>query len=131
MWVVFRSGGPAPTPETPIAAAVETTPAPILEESATPNPTRTQPPADTQLPTDTPASVLGIVSTQVSPIDGMVMVYVPAGEFEMGSENGQPDESPLHTVYLDAFWIDQTEVTNAMFAAFLTEQGNQSEGGAT
>jgi formylglycine-generating enzyme required for sulfatase activity len=36
-----------------------------------------------------------------------------------------------HTVTLDAFWIDQTEVTNAQFAAFLNDQGNQEEGGMT
>ena len=52
----------------------------------------------------------------VSPIDGMKMVYVPAGEFQMGSEDGEDDEKPVHTVYLDAFWIDQTEVTNTMYA---------------
>jgi len=43
-----------------------------------------------------------------------VMVHVPAGKFEMGSENGDEDEIPVHTVYLDSVWIDQTEVTNAM-----------------
>lgn len=47
------------------------------------------------------------------------MVYIPAGEFTMGSDNGEPDEKPVHQVYLDAFWIDQTEVTNAMFAEFV------------
>ena len=52
----------------------------------------------------------------ISEIDGMVMVYVPAGEFQMGSEDGEDDEKPIHTVYLDAFWIDQTEVTNTMYA---------------
>ncbi len=41
------------------------------------------------------------------------------------------DEFPQHEVYLDAYWIDQTEVTNAMFAAFLNAKGNQSEGGET
>jgi formylglycine-generating enzyme required for sulfatase activity len=46
----------------------------------------------------------------------MVMVYVPAGEFTMGSDSGKSDEQPVHTVYLDAFWIDRTEVTNAMYA---------------
>ena len=79
--------------------------------------------------------------------DGMVMVYVPAGQFEMGMSDAQVDqalracnevnddceqesfksEQPAHTVALDAFWIDQTEVTNMQFAAFLNEQGNQSE----
>ena len=33
----------------------------------------------------------------------------------MGSDNGYADEKPQHTVSLDAFWIDQTEVTNAMY----------------
>jgi formylglycine-generating enzyme required for sulfatase activity len=46
-------------------------------------------------------------------------VYVPAGEFLMGatdadSEAGQ-DEKPQHSVYVDGFWIDRTEVTNAQF----------------
>ena len=51
----------------------------------------------------------------------MELVYVPAGEFLMGSPDGEgeDDEHPQHTVYLDAFWIDETEVTNAMFAAFV------------
>jgi serine/threonine-protein kinase len=53
--------------------------------------------------------------------DGMEMVYVPAGEFLMGSPEGEgdDDEHPQHTVYLDAFWIDKTEVTNAMFANYV------------
>jgi formylglycine-generating enzyme required for sulfatase activity len=45
----------------------------------------------------------------------MVMVYVPAGEFDMGSTDGDDDEQPVHTVSLDAFWIDQTEVTNDQY----------------
>jgi serine/threonine-protein kinase len=47
----------------------------------------------------------------------MVMVYVPEGIFKMGgSGGGSPYEGPLHAVTLDAYWIDQTEVTNAMYA---------------
>jgi len=45
----------------------------------------------------------------------MVMVYVPAGEFEMGSTEGNDDEKPVHTVALDGFWIDRTEVSNAQY----------------
>jgi formylglycine-generating enzyme required for sulfatase activity len=52
----------------------------------------------------------------VSALDGMAQVYVPAGEFKMGSALGYNEEKPVHTVYLDAYWIDQTEVTNAMYA---------------
>ena len=47
-------------------------------------------------------------------------VLVPAGEFLMGSADDDPDasaeEKPQHTVYLDAYWIDRVEVTNAMYA---------------
>ncbi len=61
----------------------------------------------------------------------MVMVYVPGGTFQMGSDEDDSNEQPVHTVTLDAFWIDQTEVTNAQFAAFLNDQGNQTERGVT
>jgi serine/threonine-protein kinase len=51
----------------------------------------------------------------------MVMVQIPAGEFLMGSESRDADEKPQHTVSLDAFWIDQTEVTNGMYAQCVTD----------
>jgi formylglycine-generating enzyme required for sulfatase activity len=73
--------------------------------------------------------------TRTRPTDGMVMVYVPGGTLQMGSDEGDPyaddDEFPQHPVTLDSFWIDRTEVANAQFAAFLNEQGNQTEGGVT
>lgn len=56
-----------------------------------------------------------IGSTMISEIDGMILVYVPEGEFEMGSEEGYGDESPVHSVYLDSYWIDQTEVSYAQY----------------
>jgi hypothetical protein len=50
----------------------------------------------------------------------MVMVFVPVGQFEMeGYVDGAFDVMPAHTIYVDAFWIDQTEVTNEMFARFI------------
>ncbi len=55
-------------------------------------------------------------STMMKGRDGMTLLYVHAGEFTMGSDNGERGEKPVHTVYLDAFWIDQTEVTNEMYA---------------
>jgi formylglycine-generating enzyme required for sulfatase activity len=47
---------------------------------------------------------------------GVEMVYLPAGEFIMGSDKGNPDEAPLHRVRLSAFLIDKYEVTHAMFS---------------
>ena len=48
------------------------------------------------------------------------MVYVPAGTFLMGSDvsdpNANDNEIPQLMVYLDAFWIDQTEVANEEYA---------------
>lgn len=51
--------------------------------------------------------------------DAMPMAYVPGGSFPMGSNDGFASESPLHSVTLDSFWIDQAEVTNAQFADFV------------
>jgi formylglycine-generating enzyme required for sulfatase activity len=66
-------------------------------------------------PVPTPTETLGIGSTQTSTKDGMSQVYVPAGVFTMGSDSGQSDEKPVIQVQLSAFWIDTTEVTNAMY----------------
>jgi formylglycine-generating enzyme required for sulfatase activity len=56
------------------------------------------------------------VDVKRSNVDGMTQVYIPAGEFIMG-DNGDPDsrEYPEHPVYLNAFWMDKTEVSNAMY----------------
>ncbi len=68
-------------------------------------------------PTETsiPVRTLGIGSAITSEKDGMILVYVPEGEFTMGSDL-YSNEQPVHQVDLDAFWIDQTEATNAMYA---------------
>jgi formylglycine-generating enzyme required for sulfatase activity len=52
-----------------------------------------------------------------SPIDGMPQVYIPVGTFRMGGLDVRhgPDEAPVHNVTIDAFWMDQLEVTNAMY----------------
>jgi len=55
------------------------------------------------------------------PPEGMVLI--PAGPFQMGSTTGDVDEAPVHTVELDAFYIDQHEVTNAEYQAFVTATG--------
>jgi formylglycine-generating enzyme required for sulfatase activity len=65
--------------------------------------------------TATISSSPSLGTSMVSSIDGMNMVFVPKGEFKMGSEHGLIDEQPLHTVMLDSYWLDKTEVTNAMY----------------
>ena len=81
--------------------------------------------------------------------DGAAMVLVPAGEFVMGSNSGDiasllrrhpkangailKDEVPRHRIFLDAFYIDKYEVTNAHFQQFVQATGYrtqaESEGG--
>ena len=63
----------------------------------------------------TPTLIVPPGATRVWERDNTVMVYVPAGEFIMGSTEGTSNEQPLHTIYLDAYWIDRTEVTNAQY----------------
>lgn len=65
-------------------------------------------------------------SKKQSSADGMLQLYVPEGQFTMGTQTtgSLPDEGPQHAVYLDAYWIDRTEVTNAMFNDFVEETGH-------
>ena len=87
-----------------------------------------------------PTPTLGIGSTEISPKDGMTLLYVPAGSFTMGSNADDAlaecqkfrtdcsrywftNEEPPHSVSLDAFWIDQTEVTNAQYAKCVADNG--------
>ena len=150
--------GPRPTPTVVLATSTATpppgltasrTPTPMPTHTAAPTPT-SQPPTPTATPTPTlqpptptatptltpeppiPTKALPTVvpgREQVWEKDGSVMVYVPAGEFLMGSPEGEGDydEHPQHTVYLSAFWIDQTEVTNEQFARFVDATGYSTD----
>lgn len=61
------------------------------------------------------------------------MVWIPGGEYSMGSDDptplvcggpdSMPDARPVHRVYVDGFWMDITEVTNAQFAEFVKATG--------
>ena len=53
--------------------------------------------------------------------DEIIMVYIPAGQFIMGSNNGENDEKPPHNVYLDAYWMGKHEVTFAQFDKYCEE----------
>jgi formylglycine-generating enzyme required for sulfatase activity len=49
------------------------------------------------------------------------MVFIPGGEFTMGSDSGDPDEKPVHTVSVNDFYIDEFEVTNSQYARCVDE----------
>ena len=57
------------------------------------------------------------------------MVRIPAGAFQMGSTTGDVGEAPVHTVELDAFYMDQYEVTNAEYRGFVAATGHPAPRG--
>lgn len=68
----------------------------------------------------------GAIAGAQNPRDGATLVYVPAGEFLMGCKagDGGADESPQHPVYLDGYWMYQTEVTVAQYRKFCQATGH-------
>ena len=59
------------------------------------------------------------------------MELIPAGEFRMGDNSGGSTEKPVHSVYVDAFYMDKYEVTNAEYAEFLNAKGKHIDAGQT
>ena len=81
--------------------------------------------ATTAAPTPQPAAEGGLwtcpgaAGQEIVGPDGGKMVWVPAGEFMMGSPSGNPDAMPAHKVqFTKGFWLGKCEVTNAQFKAF-------------
>ncbi len=129
--VPLSSATSTATETTPLTATATEAPSPPPTATETPNPTPTGTPTlMTPVPTRQPGEISAF------PLPGgesVIMVWVPAGEFIMGSSDADidailascsdcerdwfTDEQPQHSVYLDSFWIDQTEVTNVQYAA--------------
>ena len=90
-----------PTDREPISSSRRATPTQVKTKPDTPK-------DSTETPTETPPP-------------GMVLI--PAGEFLMGSNDSdsdaQDDEKPEHTVYVDAFYMDEHPVTNAEYQKFV------------
>ena len=57
------------------------------------------------------------------------MLLIPAGEFQMGDHGGFDTELPVHTIYVDDFYIDKYEVTNAQYSQFVQETGHREPEG--
>src|SRR6185436_16557571 len=52
------------------------------------------------------------------------MAWVPGGEYRMGSADFYPEESPVHRVHVDGFWMDAHPVTNAAYRRFVKATGH-------
>lgn len=82
-------------------------------------------PAMARLTAKVPATENKGMGSQSAPLSLDGMVWIPGGEFTMGSTDplARPDEAPVHRARVDGFWIDATEVTNAQFDAFVQATG--------
>jgi serine/threonine protein kinase len=107
---------------------------PIQAYSVTLFPTDTVVPSPTDNLNIPPADAV-VGDAWMSPADGMVLMYVPEGEFLMGSaesdSHAYDNEKPQNAVYLSGYWIDRTEVTNRMFRLFVeaTQYRTDAENG--
>lgn len=59
----------------------------------------------------------------INPADGSVLVFIPGGEFLMGTDGGEADERPAHRVKVEGFWLGKYEVTNKQYMKFMEEEG--------
>jgi len=109
-----RSVKTPPAPVTPPPAATAAAPAPVDTAPVPAAKGKTIP-------------VAHGLPLEITGRDGTPMVLVAAGTFDMGYENGRADEKPVHRVYLDAYYIDKFEVTNARFAEFLRGYGSDMD----
>ena len=140
LWLAGEAGGSHATAtatarQTSLALAVTESPTQRYELTVTqpPPPTNTPPPTETS--TETPMLTLTLLPTNITDDKGVTMILVPAGIFTMGgnanvgvlecqklcrncscSRSNYQNEEPAHEVYIDDFYIDRTEVTNAQYA---------------
>ncbi|MBI9046562.1 MAG: SUMF1/EgtB/PvdO family nonheme iron enzyme, partial [Anaerolineaceae bacterium] len=84
----------------------------------------------TNTPTTTPTPTTD-PNKKISAKDGMTQLLVPAGEFIMGADMDCTDvwgcTDPERSIYLDSYWIDQTTVTNRMYALFVADTGYRTQ----
>ena len=100
--------------------------------------TEAQPVTNVAAMTNLAASAFGPTVPNITPPPGPApegMVWIPGGEFSMGCEvpsegvctmatmNSVHDAQPIHRVYVDGFWMDTNDVTNAKFEKFVKATG--------
>ena len=114
--VIFVIGWVFNNADKPTAPVPTSTKTQTIETVINPTKSFTSTPAKTSTPVPT------VLPTEITDAKGITMRLVPEGEFTMGSEK-YDDEKPIHQVYLDAFYMDIYEVTNAAYEACVTARG--------
>ncbi|NCF65959.1 MAG: SUMF1/EgtB/PvdO family nonheme iron enzyme [Chloroflexi bacterium] len=110
---IFNLAGPQQVTDAEATATLESAVVAALTAIA---PTDTPTPVPTEPPTPTPEPFI----TQT----GSRMILIPEGIFRMGEDEGENrDRQPSHLIHLDAFFIDETEVTNGEYAQCVTAGG--------
>src|SRR5689334_13723229 len=114
--LLFNACAPAITPTTiiePTSTSISTSVPPTAISTSTIEVTIS--PTFTPTVAVSPTPAVGMQRFSAS--DGMPQIYIPAGILHMGGMDVRraPNEIPDHDVQLDAFWMDQLEVTNAMY----------------
>jgi formylglycine-generating enzyme required for sulfatase activity len=112
-WLLSSRGSAAPPVNNP-ASPTESAPSGNLVIPA-PTSTKSGPDPDPTA-TSEPTDAAEMVDSR-----GVPMILIPAGDFIAGSDSGYENERPVHKVYLDDFYIDKYEVTNALFKACVDE----------
>jgi formylglycine-generating enzyme required for sulfatase activity len=151
-WNNQATAEPTPTPQMVAVSSRDTTPEPVAIPILAFTPTSESLPTSTTPPTSTPQPTETASPTPTITISGdgrrETAVFIPAGNFTMGTDadlgyaeceklllteacqrSWFVDEEPVHTVNLDAFYIDPYEVSNAAFVNFLNGQANPQTAG--
>jgi formylglycine-generating enzyme required for sulfatase activity len=118
-WNQWLSTAPDIATVTPINTVTFSSPQPTLTKVSSTSTYTPVLPTKTKTPTFT-ATVAALPEEFIDD-KGITMRLVPAGEFSMGSD--YVTESPIHQVYLDAFYMDTYEVTNALYKACVDAGG--------
>ncbi|MBK9926500.1 MAG: SUMF1/EgtB/PvdO family nonheme iron enzyme [Anaerolineales bacterium] len=112
-----------------LPASPESTQTPLSESTQTLSATQTPVislATKTPIPVTSTATIVPMPAFEIGSTltgeDGATLLYVPAGEFIMGDDD-HPNAQPVHKVKLDAFWIDQTEVTIKQYVACVSDNG--------
>jgi formylglycine-generating enzyme required for sulfatase activity len=111
---VSWAGRSAQLPEGGEAAATATLQSQIIA-ALTAITTLTPTPIPSETPTPSPEPLLHAET-------GARLIYMPPGSFRMGNDEGDNDEKPSHITRLDGFFMDETEVTNAQYAACVADE---------